>query len=36
MKLMVILIMVGALRTILKGFVKGLEDLEKREPIETI
>ena len=36
MKVMVILIVIGALGTITKGFVKGLEDLEIRGRVETI
>ena len=36
MKLMVILILIGALRTIPKGLVKELEDLEIRGQVETI
>ena len=27
---------IGALRTILKGLIKGLEDLEKRKQVEPI
>ena len=36
MKVLVIPIVVGALGTIPKGLVKGLEDLELREQLETI
>ena len=36
MKVMVILIVIGAFGTTPKGFVKGLEDLEIRGQVETI
>ena len=36
MKVTVILKLTGALKTILKGLVKGLEDLEIRRQVETI
>ena len=36
MKVTVIAIVIGVLRTILKGLVKGLEDLEIRGQVEAI
>ena len=36
MKVMIISIVIGALGTVTKGLIKGLEDLEIREKVETI